>query len=549
MRFLVLLSTLALACTPPLRKPESSQLVVTGTLFTGGFAARGQPIADATVTLRRASTGEALATSTTSSAGGYRVAATVPAKARVAVGVEKAGFVPTVQALSGGPYVELSQSLTLHPVTTLECIDTSCGATRVDVEWLAPPSSATAEAATFDVDLESPVRVDSPTSPLALAWVRLSGGTEGALALRIAPSQWKRLVDAVPGNGTLEVATATFDAEALTWTPGAPAPVFTESGVAVPEAALPALTRQEYAGGAVARLPVITSGFIAVTGDAPALGCLTGVARIDEKAAEGVALLASVEPQSTDAAGSFCVAAPLGTERSFVRTQYAGLPYAVLSLPPPTVAGTCGGACVDIGTVTLTSDSLRTPKLCRFNGRVIDPLGMPVANAEVVAFDDSVLGNAVTSFCGELGTRCALAAPSREDGTFTLNLPLLNSVVLTARADVVTATGDAQRSGGLRLDACPTQEVTLRLQRGVERLDVSAALAGDALTWSPPRAAARLTVTDAQGTETWSSAPPEGLTPPFTLPMTLLAGESVLVELDGVGRDGVLYVGAGSVTR
>lgn len=541
---------LLLACVPPMRRPESSQLVITGTVFAGGFAQRAQPLSDATVTLRDVNSGASLASSTTSAAGGYRVAATVKENARVSVVVEKAGFAPTVKAMSAGPYVEFSQSLTLQPLTTLECVDAKCSAPRVDVEWLEPPMGASGEVASFELDLENPVQQKFEASVLALAYVKLSGGNTGSLAVRIPSTAWSRIVDAAPGNDTIEVLTTTFDATTSKWNVGAAAHLVSESGVPIPESALPALQRQEYAGGAVAILPVVTSGFVGITGAAPELGCLTGSVLADDKPAQGAVLTSNAsDPISASETGAFCVATALGGDTQLLRTQYAGVPYAVLAMPSPTTAGTCGGTCRNIGSVTIKSESLRTPKLCKFNGRVIDTLGAAVPNAEVVAIDDSVLGNNVTAFCGESGTRCAFAAPSKEDGTFTLNIPLLNSALVAARVDLTTATGDSQRTGGLRFTECPTEVVTVKLQRGVDRLDVVPTLAANVLSWNPPRAAARITATNELGEEKWFVAPPEGVTSPFTITMPLETGDTVLVELDGVGRDGVQYVGVGSVTR
>ncbi|MGV3619227.1 MAG: hypothetical protein ACO1OB_00340, partial [Archangium sp.] len=351
-------------------------------------------------------------------------------------------------------------------------------------------------------------------------------------------------------SGLIEVTTVTFNAATAKWDVGPAASLYSESGVELPESALSALQRQEYAGGAVAHVPVIESGFIGITGAAPRLGCITGTLLADDTPAQGGVLTSSVsEPTGTEASGAFCIPTPVGGGTELVRTQYAGVPYAVLALPAPTEAATCGGACRNIGSITIRSDSLRTPKLCRFTGKVIDTQGMAVPNAEVVAIDDSVLGNNVTAFCGESGTRCAFAAPSKEDGTFTLNIPLLNSAFVGARVDITTATGDSQKTGGIRITDCPSEPVTVRLQRGVDRLDVTATLAGNVVSWNPPRAAARISATNELGDELWAIAPPEGITSPHTLTMPLNTGDTVLVEFDGIGRDGVQYVGVGSVTR
>ena len=47
-----ILLSLLVACAPSLRKPESPQLVVTGTVTAAGFERRGSPIEGATLVLR-----------------------------------------------------------------------------------------------------------------------------------------------------------------------------------------------------------------------------------------------------------------------------------------------------------------------------------------------------------------------------------------------------------------------------------------------------------------------------------------------------------------
>ena len=189
-------------------------------------------------------------------------------------------------------------------------------------------------------------------------------------------------------------------------------------------------------------------------------------------------------------------------------------------------------------------------------------MGNPVSNAEVVGFDDSVAGNSVAAFCGKLGTRCSLAAPSGADGSFTLNVPLLSSVYFGGRASSSSASGDVQRRGGQRFASCPNEPLTLRLLRGEDRLEVTATFLGSSITWLPPRAAARVTVFDGAGLPKWEVVAPGGMTPPLTFgvvpadatqtlaPVSQPASaDSVVIELDGMGRDGVVYLGVGSGSR
>lgn len=555
MRCAVVLSLLLLtACPPSLRRPESSQLVLTGT--AGGFARRGEPLPDVALSPRKADTGEELAANTTSSAGGYRIAVTVTPGTRVVLIARLATFAPFAKAFTVGPYTELTQSFSLEPLTTLECVDASCSAPALELEWLAPPQGASGTAADFDLQLEPPVQVDvnvDRSLVLAMAWAQLSGNAEGTLALRVPLSAWSSLVDATPGTGFLEVAAATFDPATGKWTGLPPVRLDSEAGLPIPESALPLLQRAEFSGGAVAHFSFVNERFLAVLAPRPAEGCVTGTLVAEDKPAPGATIaLPGTEPVAADDRGAFCAIAATGDSVLRAEGQYAGLPYSLGAIGRPTSAARCGGECRSAGKVAVISEALQLAALCTFSGRVIDVQGNPVANAEVVAFDDSLAGNAVKAFCGNLGTRCSLATPSAADGTFTLNAPLLSSIYFGARASSSSTAGDVSRRGGQRFFSCPNEPLTLKLQRGEDRLEVSATYAGSSLTWLPPRAAARVTVLDGSGVPKWELTAAGGITPPLmfgvvpsgaTELMTPSApsasGDTLVIELDGMGRDGV----------
>lgn len=554
------------ACPPALRRPESTQLVLTGTVYAGGFARRGEPLPDVNLTVLRAEGGEVLSTNASSSAGGYRVAVTVAPATRVVLIADAPGFAPFARAFVVGPSTEVTSSFSLEPLVALECVDTSCTAPAVDVEWVEPPQGAGGQVASFEVELESPVQVDVDAQRpvvLALGLVRQATGAEGTLALRVPLARWSGLLDATPGNGTLEVAAASFDPTRAAWTRLAPVPLRTESGLPIPESDLPALQRGDYPGGAVALFPFVAERFFAVLGAREPEGCVTGTLTADGQPAAGATVaLPGTEPVAADAKGAFCAVAATGDALLRAGGQYAGLPYAYGALPRPTTPAKCGGDCRQAGELKVLADALQVASLCKFSGRVVDEQGAPVANAEVVAFDDAVAGNAVVAFCGKTGTRCSLATPSGADGSFTLNSPLIASVYFGARASSSTTQGDVQRRGGQRFSSCPNEPLTLRLTRGSERLEVTASFLGNTLTWLPPRPAARISVLDSAGLPKWELVAPAGLTPPLTFgvvppgatELTAVtgapsSGDSVEVELDGVGREGLVYLGGGSATR
>lgn len=560
--------SLLVACAPSLRKPESPQLVVTGTVTAGGFERRGSPIEGATLVLRDAETGEELVRNRTSGAGGYRLLAPAGAPRRVVLVVSADGYAPHARAFTAGSYSELTFSLSLAPLEALECVDEFCAAPAQDVEWVRPPEGAEGRVASFDLETEPPVQVDvDGAAVLALAYAELGadgGALSGALALRVPLSRWGELVDATPGSGTVEVPTATFDPDAGTWTRGTAVALRTESGLPVPEGDLPALRRAEYAGGAVAELPVVASGFVAVLGGPAPEGCVEGTLSAEGEPAVGATVvLRGTEPRVVGSDGAFCLDVSPGEEALSVRAQYAGLPYTLGSWARPTSPGRCAtGGCAKQGSLGLFGDTLRVAAMCRFTGKVIDPLGNALPNAEVVAFDDSLTSNTFTAFCGELGGRCATAKPSGDDGSFSLTVPLLSSLVLAARVTTTGDQGDAERRGALRLLTCPTEPVTLRLNQGSVGIAVTPTFSGSTVSWEPPRAAARVTVLDGSGLPKWEVVAPGGLLSPLTvgtlpagatevqaLTGAVVAGDSVLVEFDGVGRDGVLYAGSGSATR
>lgn len=566
MRWLTMAVLFLTACPPSIRRPESAQLVLTGSIYAGGFSRRGEPLPDAKLTLRRADTGEELASNTSSSAGGYRLTLTVSPATRVVLIAEAAGFAPFAKAFIAGPFTESTTSFSLEPLTALECVDTSCVGPGVDVDWAAPPQGAAGTAAGFEVELENPVQADVDAERphvLSLAFVKLSGGNAGTLALRVPLSRWSGLSDATPGTGFLEVAAATFDPAQGKWARLAPVPLQSEAGLPIPESALPSLQRAEYAGGAVAVFPFTTDRFIAVLGARAPEGCVSGTVIAEGKAAQGALVsLPGAEPVAADPSGAFCAPAATGDSLLVADGHYAGLPYALGALPRPTTAGKCTTGCREVGSVSVLPDALQLAALCRFSGRVIDPQGNPVGSAEVVGFDDSVAGNAVSAFCGKTGTRCSLATPSGPDGTFTLNVPLLSSVYFGARVSSSTAGGDVQRRGGQRFASCPNEPLTLKLQRGEDRVEVTASFLGSAITWLPPRAAARVTVFDGSGLPKWELTAPGGLSPPLTFGVVPgdaaqtvapvgqpVSGDTVVVELDGMGRDGVAYLGVGNAAR
>lgn len=567
MRSFLWMSLLLLAaCPPSLRRPESPQVVLTGTVYAGGFESRGEPLTSAQLKVLRADTGEELASNPASSAGGYRFAFTATQGTRVVLVAEAEGFAPFAKAFVVGPYTELTTAFTLEPLSPLECLDTGCLAPHADVAWLEPPSGATGAVTHFEPDWGSPVQVDvDATRPvlLALGYAKLSEA-KGTLSLRVPPKQWPGLVDARPGTGVIEVPVALFDPVKGSWSKTAPVVLRSEGGVPIPEEHLAPLRSGLSEAGAHVELPATSGQVFAVLGPRAEEGCLQGSFLVEGKAAQGVTLaFPDIEPVSSGASGEFCVSVPAAGSSRATPLQYAGLPYRLPTISRPTSVAACGGACTNVGALELRSAVLETAATCKLKGRVVDVQGAPVSGAEVVAFDESVTGNTLTSFCGATGTRCALVAPSGADGTFSLSVPQRGTVLLTARFTGTLGGAEVQLRGGGRLETCGAAPVDLKLDRGEKHLEVSASFQGDTLAWMPALPASRVTVIDGTtGLPKWEVTSAIGLSPPLTYGQTLsspvqvtgptgaaASGDQLVVELEGVGADGIVYLGSASAMR
>lgn len=567
----VIIATTA-ACSSDIRRPASAQLSLTGTIYASGLERRGDVIGGATVTLLDVATGQPLATNATSEAGGYRLTTAVTASQRVVLVVQATGFAPAVRAFTVSPYTEVAASLSLQPLRALDCSEQTCAAPGEDVWWEAPPPTASgqAQASAFDaVSLE--VGDDAP-GVLALAWVTLDAGVDedggvpespGEVALRVPLAQWPRLLDATPDSGVLEAPLARLDVRTGRWERLAPGPVTSEAGLPLPESALEAVRRVEHAAGVVVHAPFVAEGYLAVLGQRAAPGCIEGTLEADGEPAEGAVVSVAGRSGANAPGGAFCVEAATGEAPVQASVDYAGLSYRLPPMARPVGAGRCAsGTCVAAGVVAFTADALVSPAVCQVKGTVVDGQGAPVPQAEVVGFDDSVVGATVGTLCGRLRTRCTLAAASGDDGAFALALPFASRLQLAAGASPESEAGQARLWGATEVAECPSAPVTLRLARGLRPLTVEASFTGDVISWEPPRAASMLLVTDAEGLTKWEIQSPVGFTPPVTIgqlpagaeEVTALTGAPVsedvaLVELLGTGRDGVQYEGVGSATR
>jgi hypothetical protein len=560
---LFVIAVLLAGCGSSIRRPETTQLSLTGTVTNGGFDTLMDPLSGVRVALV-GDDGSVLASNLSSSTGGYRLLVPLSAPRHVALRASRDGFATVTRGLTVSPSTELTLSFALSPLNRLECVDTGCTVGLGDLAWLAAPPTASGSVATFD-PAEPPVVLEPhpPGDLLAIAAVSLDAGTDadpGFLALRIPREKWSLVGDSATHSGAVEVDVLTLPDVGGAWVSAGRAQVFSEAGLPLTESELSLLEAGTWSGGAVAHVPFVGQGLVAVAGTPGPRGCLSGTLDADGQPGAGVVVMADLsEPTSAGSDGLFCTSFPFG--ETLTRVEYAGLPYVFTNLPAPVGPGTCGSGCAKAGTVTLAGDALEATKPCQFTGVVVDAAGAPVKGLVVEAFDDSLVNSAWTTLCGAQGEHCTLSTTTDDLGHFAVNLAALNQVHLRAKGSRSTVGDDATVRGAWRLPSCPTSAVTVSLTGGHHALSVQPTFTGTTLTWSPARDASHVVV--ARGaTVLWELVSNRGLTPPLTfgtVPANAVevvrassspaAGDVATVTLEGTGQDGAQYEGEGQATH
>ena len=583
MRRALLLCVLALTACPTVRRPSTADFNASGTVYAGGLERTGDPLEGVRVTLWVAGAPAPSAQTHSTAEGTWGLTLGSPAADRVVLAFEKEGWAPAYQALQMGPWAEVSLPLALEPLEPLDCSSGDCTGESDDVAVESPPAGATGVARALDPALDGAGLPGlEGLRAVAAAFVQLDGGDfdpdaggmpgdGGAepppvLRLRVPFRAWGRLDDARAGTGRVEVPLRRFDPVAGAWADAGVATLWTESGLPVPESALGLLRAGTFGGGAVARAELGGTGTYALAFPAASRGCVQGLAEVDGQPAEGVVVsVAGHEATTSGAGGRFCAAAPQGAggAQGATGAQYGAVRYVPADLPLPTEPGSCGGPCRDVGAVRVDASAQALVRTCSIQGTVTDGAGTPLPGAVVVGLDDGVPGNVFNSLCGKLGSRCTLSATSDEQGAFALKLPLQSGALLRARA-LVEQPGqpDGVRAGAVRVEDCAQAAVALPLWSGHDALAVTVALAGQTLTWDPPRPAWQVRAVQADGGVAWALESAGGMAPPLTwgsvpagatqtapavgAPDAPRSGDEVEVQLQGVDGRGVRYTGGGA---
>ncbi|MBL8923078.1 MAG: hypothetical protein JNJ54_29785 [Myxococcaceae bacterium] len=544
------------ACPSPLRRPGSTDVVVSGSVTWGGFNRRADPLGAVNVTLWSTA---APVKATTAADGAYRLSTPAPRVVTATLSAWAEGFAPRASSLRVGESTELQLSFALEPLEPLDCVDTACTDGMGDLRWSDAPSGAAALGLPL-TDRLAPSLPGADTV-LAAAAVELDAGAplSGALRLRVPKSAWRSVVDANAGTGVIEVNTGTLGPGDRAWRPGPQATLRTETGHLIAEAQLDEIREGRFAPGVTALVTPVARGVVAVLGAPAETGCVEGRVSIDGAPAAGLTVLPSRgQPAASDATGAVCFEAPLAPEPQPARVQYAGVVYAATTVPAPTQAGACGSAaCRALGNLPVQSSTASTVAPCQISVRVVDEEDRPLGGAIVIGMDDGLTQASFASICGKTGTRCTLTGATDGEGRTSLVVPVQTGVALSAKAQLPTGA----RAGQVVLSACPREPVTVRAATGRDEAQVTARFTGTTISWTPATPAFRLAI-ERDGGVVWSLASSTGLAPPVTWPTAPVGSEVVvapvgapgvgdLVQLtfDSVKASGVVVRGATSAVR
>lgn len=543
------------ACPSPLRRPESPDVVLSGSATWGGFNRRADPLGGVAVSLWLGAT-PVKATSTAD--GAFKLTSPATAVTTATFTAWANGFAPRVTSMRVGERTELQTSFALEPLEALECVDTACTDGLGRLKWSDAPSGVQASGLVLD-DRDMP-SLPGADALLVAAAVELDGGTSGTLRLRVPRTSWKNVVDTKPGTGAIEAPVAVLTPSERAWKSATDATLRTEAGLPIAENQLESIRSGTFAAGVTASVQPIDRGVIGVFGGPAMRGCVEGTVIVDGAAAAGLTVFPlDGQPAASSASGDVCFEVPISTDPQPARVQYAGLVYAATTVPAATAAGTCGSnGCRALGALSVRSDTVATVAPCSVSVRVVDEADKALAGAIVIGMDDGLNQAAFSSICGRMGTRCTLTGATDANGVAALVVPVQGGLELSVKAQTMTGA----RFGSAVLSACPREAVTLRASQGRESIAPTVTFGPSTITWEPAQQPAFRLVVERDGGVAWSVSSARGFTPPVTwgttpanaevvqAPLgTVQLGDVVQLTFDSVPASGVVVSGTASAVR
>jgi hypothetical protein len=350
------------------------------------------------------------------------------------------------------------------------------------------------------------------------------------LRMQLPRDTWNVVVDVIPGNDRIDVPLYAFDEVKGTWVREGEGYLEDGRGAVIPEDQLPAVNDGTFEGTIYSAGVVRHFSYWNVDWPVETYGCLSGrVLLEDGSPAVGAMVTASGEtytgysnPVTTDAEGRFCVemmrsegpgedvdqdGIPGETHRIRLRISRGTAIYDGGVHDAPVEQGTCGGACGDVGDVTLDESTKMEAGLCTVTGKVSDLRGRNVEGAVVYAWDDTVPEDVWTSVClGDGGFLCMSVATTDAGGNFAVGNAIFEGLSVIAVATGEEAGAFYTRLGERRYTSCPTEPVEIRLDTGWDSYELEFLVDGETIEWRPALPLQWLYVVDSNYQYKWAIA-------------------------------------------
>ncbi len=590
----------------PSATPGAVTLTVTGRVYDSDSS--GSPLEDVTVRAAVDSNGDGKISSseevqaTTDEDGRFSIVAPGVEKLATVVSFRSSGYATVFRTLKPRADAEIELDVAMLQVEPLECTAGRCRSPNGALEVTGLPDGTSGSGRAFNPITERdsfPGDFGDDEGNLLLSgsfsFVELENEAGDvvheldapvALEMRVPRDTWPVIVDIDPSNERIDVPMYAFDEVSGEWTRDGEGYLIDADGAEIPVAELPNLRDGSFGGIVTARADVDHFSYWNVDWPIESHGCVTAELRT---ASGGLAAGATVRvagrtysgdsEESADEGGNFCLDVmrsenadedidndgTKGTTHSVdVLVRHAGKLYALGQHEVPKAAGTCGGSCLDLGTVDLTEDKELEPVICEVEGIVVDIRGVPQASASVVATDYLVDQEAFDALCGI--DNCDFFASSDATGHFTYRAPLIAKLEVSAFASLVEGPLTRQRIGKAVAATCPSGPITVTLDDGYDIVDLEVSLEGDSISWTSTEPVNHLFVYDAAGMPKWVIAK-EGATlaSPATYgelpagfeqiiptggaaPGPLASGDVIYVQGDYNGEDGFLVLSNGQIT-
>lgn len=576
-----------------------SNVVVRGSITGLGATAGAQPNALEDVEIAGLLAGDSLNDVSSNGTGEYTLKLNVDGPQTVVIAFRMDGYAPLYRTLDVAPGADIPLSVTLREMDALDCaVGDTCNIAGNRLSITGLPVGFSGGARVFNPVTESdafPGGFSDSTGALLLsgtfAVVELEddlgdpiSDLDAPVDLRMAFPQdtWSIVVDITPGNSQIDVPMYAFDESLGTWVAEGMGVLEDADGALLLEADVALLKNGTYDGTVYARSSVNHFSYWNVDWPIESHTCITGTI-VDENGdpAEGATVTVSgvtyggtSTPQTVGPDGTFCVDVMKSeivgedvdqdgitneTQQVTIRVFHEGQIYEGGTFDSPEAQGTCSaGTCTDLGPIPLSEATRLTTTLCTINGDVLlDNAGVP--GATVTGWDDSIPQEIYDALCGT--GACLPAGSADGTGAYTLIVPVLSGVRLTAFTQEIDGADQILRYGQAFVPKCPTGDQDITLTDGYAFTNLTVTVTGNTIDWTPARPASYVFVQSTTGLKWGIVTDTQLILPPVTYgtvpagavqiaptagsPDPLATGDQVSVTTLGTTSDGLPSYGSG----